>query len=68
MDLFEDKAFFFGWEQLISVPTNGDSLFGPTSATLSNGKPVMSMNIRGQANVLWQWTSVSLLACQCYAQ
>jgi hypothetical protein len=39
-----------------------------TSATLSNGEPVMSVNIMAWANVLWQWTSVSLLACQCYAQ
>jgi hypothetical protein len=68
MDLFEDKAFFFGWEQLVSVPLSGNGLFGPTSATLSNGKPVISVNITAQANVLCLWTSVSLLACQRYAQ
>jgi hypothetical protein len=68
MDLFEDKAFFFGWEQLISIPISGDGLFGPASATLSNGEPVMPVNITAQSNVCWQWTSVSLLACQCYAQ
>jgi hypothetical protein len=68
MDLFEDKAFFFGWEQLVSVSLSGDGLFGPASATLSNGKPVMSVNITARANVLRQWTSVSLLACQRYAQ
>jgi hypothetical protein len=45
MDLFKDKAFFFGWEQLISIPISGDSLLGPASATLSNGEPVMSVNI-----------------------
>jgi hypothetical protein len=65
MDLFKDKAIFFGWEQLVSVPISSDGLFGPASATLSNGKPVMSVNITSQLNVLWQWTSVSLLACQC---
>jgi hypothetical protein len=66
MDLFKDKAFFFGWEQLVSVPLSGNGLFGPASAsaTLSNGKPVMSVNITARANVLRQWTSVSLLACQ----
>jgi hypothetical protein len=68
MDLFEDKAFFFGWEQLVSVPLSGNGLFGPASATLSNGEPVMSVNITAQANVLRQWTSVSLPACQRYAQ
>jgi hypothetical protein len=52
MDLFEYKAFFFGWEQLISVPINGDSLFGPTSATLSDGEPVMPVIITARANVL----------------
>jgi hypothetical protein len=62
MDHFEGKAFFFGWEQLISVPTNGDGLYGPTSAPLSNGEPVMSVNITTRANVLCQWKSVSLLA------
>ncbi len=45
MDLFEDKAFFFGWEQLVSIPISGDGLFGPASATISNGVPVMSVNI-----------------------
>jgi hypothetical protein len=45
MDLFKDKAFFFGWEQLVSVPISGGGLFGPASATLSNGKPVMSVNM-----------------------
>jgi hypothetical protein len=68
MDLFEDKAFFFGWEQLISVPLSGNGLFGPASATFSNGKPFMSVNITARANVLRQWTSVLLLACQRYAQ
>ncbi len=68
MDLFEDKAFFFGWEQLVSVPLSGNGLFGPASATLSNGKPVMSVNITAQANVLCQWMSVLLLACQHYPQ
>jgi hypothetical protein len=54
MDLFEDKAFFFGWEQLISISINGEGLIGPTSATLSNGKPVMmSVNITARANVVW---------------
>jgi hypothetical protein len=62
MDLFEDKAFFFGWEQLVSIPISGNGLFGPASATLSNGKPVMSVNITAQLNVLQQWMSVSLLA------
>ncbi len=68
MDLFEDKAFFFGWEQLVSIPLSGNGLFGPASATLSNGKPVMSVNITARANVLRQWTSVLLLACQRNAQ
>ncbi len=68
MDLFEYKAFFFGWEQLVSVPLSGDCLFGPASATLTNGEPVMSVNITAQANVLCQWTSILLLACQRYAQ
>ncbi len=68
MDLFKDKAFFFVWEQLFSVPISSNGLFGPASATLSNGKPIMSVNITAQLNVLWQWRSVSLLACQCYAQ
>jgi hypothetical protein len=68
MDLFEDKAFFFGWEQLVSVPLSGDGLFGPASAILSNGKPVMSVNITTRAIFLCQWTSVLLLACQRYAQ
>jgi hypothetical protein len=68
MDLSEDKAFFFGWEQLISVPTNGDGFFGPISATHFNGKPVMSVNITAQANILQQWMSVFLLACQRYVQ
>jgi hypothetical protein len=45
IDLFKDKVFFFGWEQLVSVPLSGDGLFGPASATLSNGEPVMSVNI-----------------------
>ncbi len=68
MDLFKDKAFFFGWEQLISISISGNGLFGPASATLSNGEPVMSVNITARLNVFRQWTSVSLLACQCYAQ
>jgi hypothetical protein len=68
MDLFEDKAFFFGWEQLVSVPLSGEGLFGPASATLSDDKPVVSVNITARANILRQWTSVSLLACQRYAQ
>jgi hypothetical protein len=68
MDLFKDKAFFFGWEQPVNVPLSGNGLFGPASATLSNGEPVMSVNITAQANVIRQWTSVLLLACQRYAQ
>jgi hypothetical protein len=68
MDLFEDKAFFFGWEQLISVPISSDGLFGPASATLSNGELVMSVNITARSNILRQWTSIPLLACQCYVQ
>jgi hypothetical protein len=65
IDLFKDKAFFLGWEQLISVPISGNSLFGPASATLSNVEPIMSVNITAQSNVLWQWMSISLLACRC---
>ncbi len=67
MDLFEDKAFFYGWEQLTTIPPSSDGLFGPTSITLLKGEPAMLVNIAIQANVLKQWTSVSLLVCQQYA-
>jgi len=68
MDPFKDKAFFFGWEQLTSIPINGDGLFGPASATLLNGEPVMTVYITAWLNLLRQWMSVSFLACQRYVK
>ena len=68
LELLQDKREYYRWGPLMSVPINGDGLFGQMTTMLSGGKKVMQVNFATRVDLLTHWTQVSNTHCQRFAQ
>ena len=68
MELLKDKSDYYRWGALISIPLGGDGSFDETTTTHSNGAVAMKVDLRDRVDLLLQWTKVSTLRCQQFAQ
>jgi hypothetical protein len=68
MELLKDKSDYYRWGALISIPLGGDGSFNDTTTAHSNGAVAMKVDLWDRVNLLLQWTKVSTLRCQQFAQ
>ena len=52
MDLLADKAFLYGWDELLHVPVEGTGVIAANLTTLANGETVMDAGFTKRGSLL----------------
>ncbi len=68
LELLKDKSKYCCWGSLMSVPINGTSAYDDKSDKLANSDEAMKVAFGTRAHLLTQWTKVTTVKCQQFAQ